>query len=241
MSNSRAFEGIWIPKDIWLSTELTLQEKVFYVEIKSLDNEHGCFANNQYFADFFGLSKVRVSEVINSLVEKGYLISTVDQASGNRRILKTLIKESLRPLIKESLRPHKDSFKHNNTDNNTKEYINNAHARKIDVDDGNPNAAIERDLEETLFWIQRQKGLKTIKSIPETEWISAIESVAAEGISGEEFKNYYQFLAKLDWIQTVSPKIVTGQVERYLKRDEIKAKQSQAKAPEARPKSGIIW
>jgi len=120
MKNERAFEGIWIPKEIWLSTDLTLQEKVFYVEIKSLDNENGCFANNQYFADFFGVSKVRVSEVINSLVEKGYVQSTVDQANGNKRILKTLIKESLRPSQTFLYDPLKDSFKHNNIINNTK-------------------------------------------------------------------------------------------------------------------------
>ena len=120
MKNERAFEGIWIPKEIWLSTDLTLQEKVFYVEIKSLDNENGCFANNQYFADFFGVSKVRVSEVINSLVEKGYVQSTVDQANGNKRILKTLLKESLRPSQTFLYDPLKDSFKHNNIINNTK-------------------------------------------------------------------------------------------------------------------------
>lgn len=119
MKHERAFEGIWIPKDIWLSTDLTLQEKVFYVEIKSLDNEKGCFANNQYFADFFDLSKVRVSEIINSLVEKGYIESTVDQSMGNKRILKTLIKESLRPSQTFLYDPHKDSFKHNNTISNT--------------------------------------------------------------------------------------------------------------------------
>ena len=73
----RNFKGIWIPKEIWLSEALTLQEKVFLVEIDSLDNEEGCFACNQYFSDFFGVSKVRVSEVINSLVKKRYITSTI--------------------------------------------------------------------------------------------------------------------------------------------------------------------
>jgi hypothetical protein len=38
-NENRDFKGIWIPKEIWLSKDLTLQEKVFYVEIDSLDNE----------------------------------------------------------------------------------------------------------------------------------------------------------------------------------------------------------
>lgn len=69
----RAFRGIWIPKEIWLSKELTLQEKVFLVEIDSLDNDNGCFASNKYFAEFFGLSNSRASQVVKSLQEKGYI------------------------------------------------------------------------------------------------------------------------------------------------------------------------
>ncbi len=129
---NRDFKGIWIPKEIWLSEELSLQEKVFLVEINSLDNEDGCFANNEYFSKFFGLSKVRVSEVIGSLIKKGFVKSEIDQEKGNKRILNTLINLPLIPSqrkvedpIKEKFAtPHKESFKHsntiiNNTDNNT--------------------------------------------------------------------------------------------------------------------------
>lgn len=128
---NRDFKGIWIARDVWLSKDLTLQEKVFYVEIDSLDNEEGCWANNQYFADFFDLSTVRVSEVINSLVKKGYVSSDVNQSDGNRRILHALtpdpLKESFKTLLKEPLRPSqrkvcdplKESFKHSNISNNS--------------------------------------------------------------------------------------------------------------------------
>ena len=46
----RKFKGIWIPAEIWKSNFLTMQEKIFYVEIDSLDNEDGCFATNDYFS-----------------------------------------------------------------------------------------------------------------------------------------------------------------------------------------------
>lgn len=71
--NKRAFKGIWIPKDVWESKELTLQQKVMLVEIDSLDNDKGCYASNKYFGDFFGISSGRVSQVINELIDKGYL------------------------------------------------------------------------------------------------------------------------------------------------------------------------
>jgi hypothetical protein len=115
----RDFKGIWIPKEVWLSDKLTLQEKVFLVEINSLDNEDGCYANNRYFAKFFDISITRVSEVINSLVEKGYVESFVKAEEGNKRILKTLLKESLRPSYRKVEDPLKDSFKHNNTLSNS--------------------------------------------------------------------------------------------------------------------------
>jgi len=118
-NQKRDFKGIWIDREVWLSKDMTLQEKVFYVEIFSLDNEDGCFANNEYFSDFFGVSKVRVSEVINSLVRKGYISSVINSEEGNKRILKTLANFSLRPYKTKVEDPIKDSFIHSNTVNNT--------------------------------------------------------------------------------------------------------------------------
>ena len=51
----RDFKGIWIPKELWILKDLSLLEKVMLIEIDSLDNENGCYASNDYFADFFGL------------------------------------------------------------------------------------------------------------------------------------------------------------------------------------------
>ena len=70
----RNFKGIWIPKEIWLTDELSLQEKVVLVEIDSLDDEEkGCYASNKYFAEFFKLSNGRVSQIIKQLQQKGYI------------------------------------------------------------------------------------------------------------------------------------------------------------------------
>lgn len=88
----RTFKGVWIPKEIWLSKELTLQEKVFLVEIDSLDNERGCFASNGYFSEFFGLSKNRCSEVIKSLEKKRFISIEYVRESGKRSIEKRIIK-----------------------------------------------------------------------------------------------------------------------------------------------------
>lgn len=73
MSVTRAFKGIWISKEIWLSKDLTVMEKLFLVEIDSLDNDKGCYASNGHFSDFFDLSKQRCSQIIKSLEKKGYI------------------------------------------------------------------------------------------------------------------------------------------------------------------------
>lgn len=70
---SRGFKGIWIPKEIWESNEISMQEKIFLAEIHSLDNEQGCIASNAYFAKFFNLSKGSVSRIVSSLKNKGYI------------------------------------------------------------------------------------------------------------------------------------------------------------------------
>jgi len=90
----RAFKGIWIPAEIWLAEDLMIMEKLFLVEINSLDNEKGCFATNKHFSEFFGVSKGRCSQIINSLKEKGYISVYIkrDGAEIKERVLKSNLK-----------------------------------------------------------------------------------------------------------------------------------------------------
>ena len=64
---NRDFKGVWIPKEIWLNENLTLLEKIIFVEIDSLDNENHCIAGNEYFAKFCDCSESKVSKVIKKL------------------------------------------------------------------------------------------------------------------------------------------------------------------------------
>lgn len=67
----RDFKGIWIPREIWLNKDLTIMERLFLVEIDSLDAEKGCFATNAHFAEVFDVSKGRCTQIIKSLEAKG--------------------------------------------------------------------------------------------------------------------------------------------------------------------------
>ncbi|SEN71911.1 hypothetical protein SAMN05216404_106181 [Nitrosospira multiformis] len=67
----RNFQGVWIPAAIWLDRSLSITEKVMLVEINSLESsDRGCYASNDHFSEFFGLSKSRVSELISGLAAK---------------------------------------------------------------------------------------------------------------------------------------------------------------------------
>ncbi len=70
----RQFKGVWIPSELWLDKNLSLIEKCTLTEIDSLeDNEKGCYASNNYFAEFFNISSSRISQLLNQLKEKGYI------------------------------------------------------------------------------------------------------------------------------------------------------------------------
>jgi len=68
-----------------------MQEKVFLAEIYSLDNKNGCFARNSYFAELFGISKRRVSEVLHDLTHKGFIRSNVFYKGKTKEVEKRII------------------------------------------------------------------------------------------------------------------------------------------------------
>jgi len=100
MEEKREFKGIWIPKDIWVSVELSVTEKVFLAEIDSFEKAKGCFASNRYFGEFFGISKSRVSQIISELNDKGYINVSYNYTYGTKEIKERLIKLNWRKIHK---------------------------------------------------------------------------------------------------------------------------------------------
>src|SRR6056297_3025599 len=63
-----------IPLEILSSTDLTPSQKLLYAAIHGLTQKCGyCFANNQYFAEFFNKKKGTISNDISVLVKKDLL------------------------------------------------------------------------------------------------------------------------------------------------------------------------
>jgi len=109
---NRNFKGVWIPKEIWVDTNLTWMEKLFITEINSLDADKGCFASNDYFSKFFGLSKGRCTQIIQSLVRKNYLSVEYDKKG------KQIIKRVLR-ILNRGIKYSKQGYLENAQESNT--------------------------------------------------------------------------------------------------------------------------
>ncbi|WMN19250.1 helix-turn-helix domain-containing protein [Pseudomonas piscis] len=93
MSAQRKFQGVWIPASLWLDHSLSTNEKVMLVEIGSLEDDvRGCYATNAHFAEFFGLSVSRVSEIISGLAERGLI--TISQIREGKRVVERRIRLS---------------------------------------------------------------------------------------------------------------------------------------------------
>lgn len=124
-NKERDFKGVWIKKEIWLNTNLTLIEKVLIVEIDSLDNsERGCFASNEYLAKFVNLSEGRVANIISDLKKRDFIIQLFfDGRNRGLRTNKLKCESSFNENVKaESTKTGKQPTQkreYNNTENKT--------------------------------------------------------------------------------------------------------------------------
>lgn len=123
---NRDFKGVWIPKEIWLNEELTLLEKIIFVEIDSLDNENHCVAGNEYFATFCNCSESKISKAIKKLKDLN-MIEEVSFDGRHRkiRVVKSIIENSKKyEADSQKIRSNNiDNKQNNNKNNNSKELL----------------------------------------------------------------------------------------------------------------------
>jgi hypothetical protein len=125
MKEIRDFKGVWIKKEIWLNTNLTLIEKVLIVEIDSLDNsERGCFASNEYLSKFVNLSEGRVANIISDLKKRDFIIQLFFDGRNrglrtNKHKCESSFNENVKAEFTKTVKQPTRKREHNNTVNNT--------------------------------------------------------------------------------------------------------------------------
>jgi hypothetical protein len=97
---NRDFKGVWIPAEIYLIENLGWVEKILLIEIDSLDGENGCFATNEYFADFLKIKENTVSVYISKLKDLGLIYQ--ESFNGRERILRSNIKKILKSAFEKN-------------------------------------------------------------------------------------------------------------------------------------------
>lgn len=184
MNENRDFKGVWIPKEIWLNSELSALDKIIYAEIDSLDGENGCTASNEYLATFCDCSVTKVSLAISKLIEMGFIY--VESFNGRRRVLKSRL-----------LKIKRQTFK------NSKADFENLNAINIDINIKKKNNSYIAPSKEEIEKYCAEKGYKI-----DVEYFIRYYTEGNDGVwrfkDGKPVKNWKQAL--VTWAYRDKPK-----------------------------------
>lgn len=74
-------------------------------------------------------------------------------------------------------------------------------------------------MDELLVWLQNKKK---VKHLPPQKWYDVFVELNKIGIPLSEFQDYYTWVENLNWLKgAVNEKLLLGQVENYLRREEF--------------------
>lgn len=130
----RDFKGVWIPKEVWLDNRLSMLDKGILTEIDSLDmSEAGCFASNEYLAEFCQCSERKVSESVSKLIQLGYL--QMVSFDGRKRVLRSRVEKTAMQSSK-NCEAESQNLQHINTSNNPATKTDNSISSIDEIMDG---------------------------------------------------------------------------------------------------------
>lgn len=87
--SDRNFKGIWIPKSIYMNSEVNWHAKILFLEINSFtENGKECYMSNKHIASFLQISERQVSRYVTELKKLGWIEETA--FDGRKRYLKSL-------------------------------------------------------------------------------------------------------------------------------------------------------
>ena len=148
--NERSFQGVWIPKEIYLDERLGALDKILLAEIASLDTGDGCYASNEYLAEFCQCGLRQITTIISKLKSLG-LVEQV-RTDGRRRWLKCTLAKTARQTSKNcEAEPQKVRGSENVT---TKDIFNNIYNNINNISHAAPNGSADGTAQEhwEKFW-----------------------------------------------------------------------------------------
>lgn len=71
---NKDFKGVWIPKEIWLSNDLSGEAKLLYgIILLECDEKGVCLAMKSYLSNFYRVSVESIRNSLKELIECGYV------------------------------------------------------------------------------------------------------------------------------------------------------------------------
>ena len=148
-------KGIWIPAEILLNEEVSDKEKIILAIILYLSEEtKSCFASNKYIANIVKVTHERVSKIISSLKNKGYVNVKLKYKTDSKEIEE----RQITPIVENINRYNQDVQEGIETNNyldsqkqpypmgkNDKDIINNIKNKKIYNNSSNSNKRYKSD------------------------------------------------------------------------------------------------
>jgi hypothetical protein len=118
-ATDRNFQGIWIPKLIYLNTEVNWYAKILFLEIHSFtQNGKECYMSNKYISSFLKISERQVSRYITELKTIGWIAEV--SFDGRKRFLRSTLEFSFRtsaPDTTKVSRQHGQFYRGSNDNN----------------------------------------------------------------------------------------------------------------------------
>ena len=148
-------KGLWIPAEILLNEDLSDKEKIILSMVLYLSEEKGsCFASNKYIANIVNVTHERVSKIISSLKDKGYVSVKLKYKTDRKEIEKRQIIPIVENINRYSQKVQEGIEENNYLDSqkqpypmgkNDKDIINNIKNKKIYNNSSNSNKRYKLD------------------------------------------------------------------------------------------------
>lgn len=167
LSDKRDFKGVWIPAELYLDTNVTPVEKFLITEVDSLSHNGECFASNQHFADFLGLSRDWTRKTIASLIKRGYLESEIIYVKGTKQIEKRILRVVKKPMGEST---HTPMDENNHTPMGESDHINNTYISNTFNEEYNKDNS-------NLTFVDNNKNLSMNTSIHNTSAVSTTDEL----------------------------------------------------------------
>ncbi len=138
----RDFKGVWIPREIYLTKELSWSEKILLIEIDYLDTDpkKGCFASNQYLGKFLNLSAGRTANMISDLKAKGWIKQLFFDGK-NRGLRTSFHGKKLHKNVKDKLHENvSDASRKRESEPSRKREHSNSLKKSLEIEEGEKSA-----------------------------------------------------------------------------------------------------